>query len=87
MQVAISIRYTSDKTGIPEENLIAVIESQSSTGEALSGILLDVLQQLGLDLNNLVGQGYDGGSNMRGDIQGVQSRIRAKCPKALYTWC
>jgi hypothetical protein len=64
-----------------------MVEASSSTGEALSNKLLEVLSQLGLGLDQLVGQGYDGGSNMRGDIKGVQARIREKCPQALYTWC
>ena len=59
MQIAISIRYTNGENVIPEENLIAMIEAQSSTGEALLDIILDVLQQLGLDLSNLVCKGYD----------------------------
>jgi len=86
LQVAISIRYTNN-SGTPEEHLVAVFEASSSTGEALSSKLLETLEQLGLSTDQLVGQGYDGGSNMRGDICGVQSRIRAKCPQALYTWC
>ena len=64
-----------------------MVEAASSTGDALSTKLLDVLEELGLSLDQLVGQGYDGGSNMRGDVQGVQGRIKAKCPRALYTWC
>lgn len=87
MQVAISIRYVNKGTGVPEEHLVAMVEATSSTGEALTTTLLDLLERLGLGLEQLVGQGYDGGSNMRGDIQGVQRRIRDKCPQAIYTWC
>jgi Domain of unknown function (DUF4371) len=86
LQVAVSVRYTNT-SGKPEEHLVAMIESPSSTGEELSKLLLETLQLLHLNTDQLVGQGYDGGSNMRGDINGVQSRIRAKCPQALYTWC
>lgn len=66
---------------------MAMTESTSSTGEALANKLLDVLSDLGLSVDQLVGQGYDGGSNMRGDIKGVQARIKERCPRALYTWC
>lgn len=41
----------------------------------------------GIDCNYLYGQGYDGASNMAGHIQGAQSHIRAKYPKALYIHC
>lgn len=86
LQVAISIRYTNN-SGTPEEHLVAVLEAPSSTGEELSKKLLQTLEQLGLNSDQLVGQGYDGGSNMQGDKMGVQGRIREKCPQALYTWC
>src|SRR3977135_3004006 len=76
MQVAISIRYTNEITGIPEKHLVAMVETVASTGEALSNKLLDIFGELGLSLEQLVGQGYDGGSNMRGDMKGVQSRIK-----------
>jgi hypothetical protein len=87
LQVAICIRLTDEETGIPQEHLVAMVEASNSTGEALAQKLLDVLSELGLSLEQLVGQGYDGGSNMRGDIQGVQKRILEKCPRAVYTWC
>lgn len=74
-------------TGVPEEHLVAMVESDSSTGESLTKKLLEVLSELGLGLEQLIGQGYDGGSNMRGEIQGVQARIKDICPRALYTWC
>ena len=74
-------------TGAPEEHLVAMVESTSSTGEALANKLMEVLSELGLGLDQLVGQGYDGGSNMRGGSRGVQARIKEKCPRALYTWC
>lgn len=64
-----------------------MVESISSTGESLSNKLLEVLAEVGLSPEQMVGQGYDGGSNMRGDIQGVQARIKEKYPRALYTWC
>lgn len=35
----------------------------------------------------MVGQGYDGASNMSGHLKGVQTIIRATYPKALYVHC
>ncbi len=49
--------------------------------EAITGCL----EELGLSLNNLRGQGYDGASTMSGERSGVQKRIREKQPKAIYT--
>ena len=45
------------------------------------------MEELGLSLNNLRGQGYDGASTMSGEKSGVQKRIREKQPKASYTHC
>ena len=47
--------------------------------------MLDNLKKFGLSVENyLVGQGYDGGSNMSGEFKGVAARIKSKYPSALY---
>ena len=51
--------------------------------QAITGLLTD----LGLSLDDLRGQGYDGASTMSGEKSGVQRRIMEKQPKALYTHC
>lgn len=45
------------------------------------------LEGLGLSLNELHSQGYDGTSTMSGEKSGVQTRIRDIQPKALHTHC
>nr|KAJ0219733.1 hypothetical protein LSAT_V11C200070050 [Lactuca sativa] len=40
-----------------------------------------------LDINNVRGQGYDNGSNMKGKHQGVQKRLLDINPRAFYTPC
>ena len=49
--------------------------------------LQNVLETLGLDINNVRGQGYDNGSNMKGKHQGVQRKLLDVNPRALYTPC
>jgi len=56
-------------------------------GESLAGVLLDSLQKHDLSVHNVVGQGYDGGSNMRGAAKGVQARIRQLNPAAMFVHC
>jgi len=48
----------------------------------LSGLI-----ECGLDCEFLVGQGYDGASNISGKVQRVKSYIQAKHPKAIYVHC
>jgi hypothetical protein len=51
-------------------------------------VIVDSLGKLGLSAEDfLVGQGYDGGSNMSGEFKGVAARIRAKIPQAVYIHC
>ncbi|CAF1031204.1 unnamed protein product [Didymodactylos carnosus] len=45
------------------------------------------LNKLQLDYSTLVGQAYDGANNMSGGITGLQARLHAKAPHALYVWC
>ena len=46
-----------------------------------------IIQNLGLSLQYLRGQGYDGAATMSGERSGVQARIHERQPKALYTHC
>lgn len=55
-----------------------------SIGLGISKIVINGLNSLGLDINNLLGQGYDNGSNMRGKNIGVQKQILQKNPRAMF---
>ena len=70
-----------------EERLLAMIDTASTTGETLTNVLLTCLTKHGLRIEDIVGQGYDGGSNMRGAHKGVQARIKQINPVALFTHC
>ena len=47
----------------------------------------DELKCLGLDIDDVRGQGYDNGSNMKGKHQGVQKKLLDINPRAFYTSC
>ena len=38
-------------------------------------------------MENIVGESFDGASNMRGQFNGVQKLIKDVSPNSLYTWC
>lgn len=84
-QLSICIRYIDDLQ--PVEQFVGLYETADTSGEVLSSVLMDVLTRLGLPVTNLRGQCYDGAANMAGDHKGVQSRILALQPKALYVHC
>ena len=58
-----------------------------TTGEEITNIIIKTLNSLGLQVEDIVGQGYDGGSNMSGNRKGIQARIRELNPLALFTHC
>ena len=76
-QLAICVRYV-DETALPKcvrEDFVGIVSPEETTGVYLAAVILDKLRVLGLDVAQLRGQGYDGGSNMSGRISGVQVEI------------
>ena len=41
----------------------------------------------GIPFTGIRGQGYDGASNMSGKNNGLQAKVIAEYPKALYLYC
>ncbi|CAH9128174.1 unnamed protein product [Cuscuta epithymum] len=70
-----------------EEFFITFVKVVETTGEALFHELKRLLETHELDFNNVRGQGYDNGSNMKGDNKGVQGRVLREYPRAFYTPC
>lgn len=71
----------------PQERLVKVFTSGDTSGENLSKELLKTLEEIGVNLNGMVGQSMDGAGNMRGKYSGVKSFVIKECPKAFYVWC
>lgn len=59
----------------------------SSTGLNLSNVLLDKMKHYKIEIANCRGQGYDNGTNMTGQYQGVQSRILSQNSRAFFMPC
>ncbi|KAF2895903.1 hypothetical protein ILUMI_10275 [Ignelater luminosus] len=59
----------------------------TTSSENPSTLTLEQCAKLGLDMNECVGQGYDGAANTAGHINGVQTRISSQYPKAIYIDC
>ena len=54
----------------------------------IASAIIFSIENLGLTLNNLRGQGYDGASTMSGERAGVQARIRERqLQSSLYPLC
>lgn len=53
----------------------------------LCDVIVQKLKNLKIPLENMRGQGYDNGANMKGIRSGVQSRIRSLNPRAFFVPC
>jgi hypothetical protein len=69
------------------EQFLKFVPVQSTTGQRLADVILETLNNIGIDLNFLRGQGYDGASSMSGQFKGVQALITNKYPTAIYVHC
>ncbi|KAF0729374.1 zinc finger MYM-type protein 1-like [Aphis craccivora] len=70
------------------KRILALKDTPKTTGNALCEIFKEVCKLNSLDwTNNLVGQSYDGASNMRGRYNGSQQLIRNENPQAIFIWC
>ena len=69
------------------EEFLWFVPVSSTTGKDLASTILTQLSQLGLKLEHMRGQGYDGASNMSGKYRGVQARVKELHHLAMYTHC
>jgi hypothetical protein len=72
--MSLIIRYvdsSSDNISI-EESFLGFLDVKNTTGQGLFDELEKELKCLDLDIDDVRGQGYDNGSNMKGKHQGVQ---------------
>uniref|UniRef100_A0A2S2PBA1 Zinc finger MYM-type protein 1 n=2 Tax=Schizaphis graminum TaxID=13262 RepID=A0A2S2PBA1_SCHGA len=87
-QVSFIIRYVCPNTGSIFERLLAIRESPNTCGIDLFSLFINVMKKYNIDwINDLVGQSYDGASNMRGMYNGLQALVKAKNKHATFVWC
>ncbi|XP_004986856.1 zinc finger MYM-type protein 1-like [Setaria italica] len=85
-QLAFCLRYV-DKLGRPCEHFIGVVHVDDTTSLSLKNAIEALLLSHGLSLTQIRGQGYDGASNMKGDIKGLKTLIMQESPSAYYIHC
>lgn len=88
-QMSLIIRYVdvSSSCVCVVESFLGFLNVNDTTGKGLFDVLQNELKQLDLDINNVRGQSYDNGSNMKGKNQGVQKRLLNINRRAFYTAC
>ena len=84
--MALCARYVNESCDI-QEKFIAFLKLQRVRASDITNAIVNILENLGLSLVNLSGQGYDGAANMSGEKSVVQKQIHDKQQKAIYTHC
>lgn len=85
-QFSLCVRYVNDEKMLCD-HFLGFVPVFDLSAKALTDTLLNECQNLGLEMSKLVGQGYDGASNMRGELNGVQANVKKIYPKAIYVHC
>ncbi|XP_074801888.1 zinc finger MYM-type protein 1-like [Natator depressus] len=82
-QMTLMVRFvttTEPSENVPamvtvREHFLEFIDIDDTTGAGMTNVLLKKLEDTGITIADMRGQGYDNGANMRGKIRGVQPRI------------
>ena len=88
-QISLIIRYmdlSSNDVKI-EESFMRFLDVNDTTEQGLFDVLVSEVKSLGLDIDDVRGQGYDNGSNMKGKNQEIQKKLLDINPRAFYSTC
>ncbi|XP_062179392.1 uncharacterized protein LOC133884000 [Phragmites australis] len=82
-QLALCLRYV-DRLGRPCEHFLGVVHVDDTTSLSLKEAIQALLVSHHLTITQIRGQGYDGASNMKGEIKGLKILIMKESPSAYY---
>ncbi|KAK9697679.1 hypothetical protein RND81_08G053400 [Saponaria officinalis] len=87
--MSLILRYVdvSSNSICVQESFLGFLNVDETTGQGLFNVLLNELKSLYLDVDNVRGQSYDNGSNMKSKHQGVQKKLLDKNCRAFFTPC
>lgn len=93
-QISVVVRYvllnvgnTTGPTAEIKEHFLGFFPITDTTGQGLTEFLLSCLNLNEIDIQDMRGQGYDNGANMKGKNIGLQKRILDLNPRAFYVPC
>lgn len=87
-QMSVILRtVTLEDTPEGKEHFIGFLVATETTGQGLANLIQEKLENLSIPFAGCRGQSYDNGSNMKGNNKGVQARLLAINPRALFVPC
>ncbi|XP_059281308.1 uncharacterized protein LOC132035001 [Lycium ferocissimum] len=85
-QMALVLRYVN-KEGKLIERFLSVVHVKDTSARSLKDAIYSLLLEHNLSSSQIRGQGYDGASNMQGEINGLKTLIMKDSPSAYCTHC
>lgn len=85
-QLSICVRYVN-AVGEICKDFVGFVKLKQMDAQTIADTLLSTVDKWGLQLSNLVAQGYDGASVMSSSINGVQAKVKEKYPNVTYVHC
>ncbi|XP_016566646.1 zinc finger MYM-type protein 1-like [Capsicum annuum] len=85
-QMTLVLRYV-DKKGEVIERFIGVVHVSDASARSLKKSIYSFLLDHSPSLSQIRGQGYDGASNMQGELNGLKNLILRDTPSAYSTHC
>lgn len=88
-QFALCVRYvdTEKNVFVIREDFLRFVPVHDLRGLALADVLKQNIHDLGLNLNNVRGLGFDGAANMSGAFNGCAAKFQETYPQAIYVHC
>ncbi|XP_057247567.1 uncharacterized protein LOC125492695 [Beta vulgaris subsp. vulgaris] len=86
-QLALCLRYVEKKMGKVVERFLGLVHVEDTTAMSLRSAIISLLVDHSLNPSKIRGQGYDGASNMKGKINGLETLIVDDTPNAYYVHC
>ncbi|BFI33769.1 hypothetical protein MPTK2_4g18190 [Marchantia polymorpha subsp. ruderalis] len=85
-QMSLVLKFI-DSFGVIHERFLDMNHVVDTRSELLMVVIVSTLSRHSLSLSRVRGQGYDGASNMRGDINGLKTMIQRENSSAYYVLC
>ena len=84
-QVCVVVRFV-DASDVIQERILAFKPVAKTDAETLFSFLKESLESQKLEMRNIVGQCFDSASNMEGEHNGMQAKVKHVAPTAMYMY-